>query len=290
MSADLCTAVGRCIIPTGDLRADSTGRRNTGIILLGEELIEHFARCFPPERFAGPGVHRVSDGSQLPGRVPAEISPFREVLPQKAVGVFVRAALPRALRIAEVDFQSALDAKPCVLSHLGSLTPGQRLTKRPGQFAHGLDDRRANGFSTVSGKRRAILDPLFTLIPLLARQVQQHRDARAAFDESADRRAVQAQDEIAFPMARDRPIFDRRWPFADHDGIAQEGLSTAAGPLARNTQSSTRAQASRQLPTQGTATLDIQGLVDRLVADAHGGILRVIDPKSMGDLLRAPRG
>jgi transposase-like protein len=36
--------------------------------------------------------------------------------------------------------------------------------------------------------------------------------------------------------------------------------------------------------------LDIEGLVDRLVADAHAGLSRVIDPKSMGDLLGAPRG
>ena len=118
-----------------------------------------------------------------------------------------------------------------MLSHLGSLIPGQRLTKRPGQLAHGVDDGRANGLCTVAGQWRAVLDPLPPLISLLARQVQQHREARAAFDESADRRAVQAKDEITFPMPRDRPVFDRRWPFTDHDGIAQEGLSTAAGPL-----------------------------------------------------------
>ncbi|SFD52835.1 hypothetical protein SAMN05428997_13166 [Bosea sp. CRIB-10] len=270
--------------------ANSTDRRNTNIILLSEEVIEYFDRCFPSVRSAWPGVHRVRDGSQLPGRVPAEISPFREVLAQKAVGVFIRAALPWALRIAKVDFQPTLDAEPCVLSHLGSLIPGQRLTKRRGQLAHGLYDGRANGFCSVSGKWRTVLDPLSTQISLLARQVQQHRAARAAFDESADRRAVQAQDEIAFPVPRNRPVFDRRRSFADHDGITHEGLSTAAGPLTRNTQSSARAQASRQLSTQRTATLDIQGLVDRLVADAHAGIFRIIDPKSMGDLLGAPRG
>jgi transposase InsO family protein len=48
-------------------KADSTGRRNTSIILLSEELIEHFDRCCPSGRFARLRVHRVSDGSQLPG-------------------------------------------------------------------------------------------------------------------------------------------------------------------------------------------------------------------------------
>lgn len=67
MSDGPSIAAASCILPTGGLKADSTGRRNTGIILLGEELIEHFARCFPPEGFARPGVHRVSDGGQLSG-------------------------------------------------------------------------------------------------------------------------------------------------------------------------------------------------------------------------------
>jgi len=34
--------------------------------------------------------------------------------------------------------------------------------------------------------------------------------------------------------------------------------------------------------------LDVQGLIDRLMADPQGWILRVIYPKSTGDLLRAP--
>jgi hypothetical protein len=76
------------------------------------------------------------------------------------------------------------------------------------------------------------------LISLLARQVQQHREARAAFDESADRRVVQAKNEITFPMPRDRPVSDLWRPFTNPEGIAQEGLSTAAGPLTRNTRSS----------------------------------------------------
>lgn len=55
------------IIPIVADKADSTGRRNTGIILLSEELIEHLDGCFPSERFAWPRVHRVSDGGQLLG-------------------------------------------------------------------------------------------------------------------------------------------------------------------------------------------------------------------------------
>ena len=108
--------------------------------------------------------------------------------------------------------------------------------------------------------------------------------------------ALQAQDKLAPDVAdhkygdHARNVFDLWRPFADHDGITHKGFSTAAGPLTRNTQCPARAQASRQLTSQRTTTLDVHGLVDRLMTDAHGGILRVIDPKSMGYLLGAPRG
>lgn len=47
--------------------ADSTGRRNTSLILLSEDLIEHRDWRCPSERFARPGIHRGSDGGQLIG-------------------------------------------------------------------------------------------------------------------------------------------------------------------------------------------------------------------------------
>src|SRR5216683_704741 len=49
------------------------------------------------------------------------------------------------------------------------------------------------------------------------------------------------------------------------------------------------AQVRRQLTPQRTAALDIQGLVDRLVRDPHGLIIREIGPQPVRDLLRAPR-
>jgi hypothetical protein len=48
----------------------------------------------------------------------AQIRAFREVLSQESVGVLVRAALPRTVRIAEVDRQAGIHAQLCVLSHL----------------------------------------------------------------------------------------------------------------------------------------------------------------------------
>lgn len=57
----------------------------------------------------------------------------------------------------------------------------------------------------MTGKRPTVLDALSTLIPFLARQMEQHREARTAFDKRADRRAMQAKDEAAFPVPRGSP-------------------------------------------------------------------------------------
>jgi hypothetical protein len=56
--------------------------------------------------------------------VDAQVRAFREVLPQQPVGVLVSAALPWALRVAEVDLDTRIDLETIVLSHFGSLIPG----------------------------------------------------------------------------------------------------------------------------------------------------------------------
>src|SRR5829696_4739257 len=51
---------------------------------------------------------------------------LREVLAQQPVGVLVRAALPGAVGIAEVDLKTGVDPQAGVLAHLRPLIPGQR--------------------------------------------------------------------------------------------------------------------------------------------------------------------
>jgi hypothetical protein len=63
-----------------DRSADSTGRRNTGFILLGEELVEDFCGGFPFKRLSRPRVHSVSNCFEFACRVLAEIGAFWEVL------------------------------------------------------------------------------------------------------------------------------------------------------------------------------------------------------------------
>src|SRR5215475_4527524 len=59
----------------------------------------------------------------------AEIGAFWKILAQQSVGVLVRAALPWAVRIAEIDLNASVDLQACVLSHLSSLIPSQRPTQ-----------------------------------------------------------------------------------------------------------------------------------------------------------------
>ena len=49
------------------------------------------------------------------------------------------------------------------------------------------------------------------------------------------------------------------------------------------------AQAGRQLAPQRAPALDVERLVDRLVADAHRLVPRKVEPQALGNLLRAPR-
>lgn len=91
-----CREAGSSITGIEAAKVDSTGRRNTGIILSPKELVEDFGRCFTAERFARSCVDSMGDCVQFPGCVPTEIRALWKVLSQQAVGVFVGASLPRA--------------------------------------------------------------------------------------------------------------------------------------------------------------------------------------------------
>src|SRR5215211_8057706 len=105
---------------------DSSGRRNTACVTGSEELVQSLGRCFPAERPSRPAVEGDRHGREVVGAVRAEVSALWEVLAQQPVGVLVRAALPGAMRIAEVDLKTGVDPQAGVLPHLRPLIPGQR--------------------------------------------------------------------------------------------------------------------------------------------------------------------
>src|SRR3954452_21865415 len=103
----------------------SSGRRNS-CVRRSQQLVKGLGRCSPAQGFAWPAIEGRSHGCKVLGAVHAEVGALWKVLPQQPVGVLARAALPRAVGIAEVDRHASLDPELGVLGHLRSPIPRQR--------------------------------------------------------------------------------------------------------------------------------------------------------------------
>lgn len=77
-------------------------------------------------------------------------------------------------------------------------------------------------------------------MPLHAWQVQEHGEAGYAFDECADRRAAETENEVALPMARNRSV-------ADHQRISEEGFTAIASAFTRQSERTTGPQTCGEL-------------------------------------------
>ena len=121
-----------------------------------------------------------------------------------------------------------------------------------------------------------------------AGKMQQHREARRALDQRADRRAAKAQDEVSFPVPWHRPIGRFGRTLADHDLRRDKALAAPAYARPRHPQHPPCSQAGRQFAAQRSSALDEEGLIDGFVADAHRLVVREVDRQAPGNLLRAP--
>src|SRR2546422_4082253 len=97
--------------------AASTDRRN--------RPAEHFGWFHPTQRLSRAVVEVPSDPVQLGSGIDAELGIPGEVLAEQAVAVFIAAALPRAVRIAEEDADVGVDGELHVLGHFLALVPGE---------------------------------------------------------------------------------------------------------------------------------------------------------------------
>src|SRR3954469_6981371 len=105
---------------------DSSGRRNTAYVSCSEELVQSLGRCSPAQGLSRSAVEGDRHGCKVLGAVHAEVGALWKVLPQQPVGVLFRAALPGAVRVAEVDRHARLDPQLGMLGHFRSLIPRQR--------------------------------------------------------------------------------------------------------------------------------------------------------------------
>src|SRR5688572_20459262 len=89
-------------------------------------------------------------------------------------------------------------------------------------------------------------------------------------------------------MAGHSAVGDLGRTLADHHFGSKVVLRALPRPGARSPQRPTSTQTGRQLPSQRAPALNVEGLVDRLVRDPHGQIMREVDAQSAAYLLRAP--
>src|SRR3954451_10701092 len=115
------------ITKRGAFGVNSRGRRNTAYVSCSEELVQSLGRCSPAQGLSRTAVEGDRHGCKVLGAVHAEVGALWKVLAQQPVGVLVRATLPGAVRVAEVDRHASLDPELGVLGHFRSLIPGQRL-------------------------------------------------------------------------------------------------------------------------------------------------------------------
>lgn len=188
------------------------------------------AGVLQPRGHARPSIQGGSNGVKGLGPVQAEVGALGEVLAEEAVGVFVGAALPGAVRIAEVDGQLCEDLQVSVPRHFCALIPGQR----PAEMLGKTDDAARDGVThrlglgallppapcpsphspfpaspaafnaamilAMSGEGGAVLLPGSIAVARHGRQMKQHREARRPLDQGADRGTVQAKDQVTLPV------------------------------------------------------------------------------------------
>src|SRR6266511_4944469 len=101
---------GDCLRRLRRVSSESSCRLELVVVLSGragqQVVVEGFGGCSPAERLAWAGVECERDAGELVGAVSAEVGALGAVLAEKAVGVFVAAALPGAVRVAEVDLEA----------------------------------------------------------------------------------------------------------------------------------------------------------------------------------------
>src|SRR6476620_5209814 len=106
---------------TGLSTAGSTGRRNTGI--------KSLCWGFKLQGLTWSFVELTSHFVQIGLRMHRQVGAFRKVLSQQTIGVLIRAALPRALRVAEVDIDVSRQGKSSMIRKLLAPVPSQRFVQ-----------------------------------------------------------------------------------------------------------------------------------------------------------------
>ena len=77
---------------------------------------KQFCRALPSKVLTRTGIKFPSDGIKLDLSETGEVCSLGEILPEQAVGVLVDAALPKTVRVGEVDLDSGHPGEPPEIS------------------------------------------------------------------------------------------------------------------------------------------------------------------------------
>lgn len=195
-----------------------------------------------------PLVEFAGDAVEILLAVHGQIGSFREVLPQQAIGVLVRAALPGAVGVTEIHLDVRGQAQLPVIGKFLAPVPGQR----PAQLARqepNLPDERSHDAAGV----------------LVGNSGQKHISG-AALHQRCDVAVPRTPDQIALPMAGNGAILNIGGTPADRDRIPDlpEPVMLEAG-VPGSADRALGAQMGQQFLLQNAARLDEQASIDRLV-------------------------
>jgi hypothetical protein len=123
--------------------------------------------------------------------------------------------------------------------------------------------------------------------PLAVGEVEQEQVASRTLDEGADGAATSgSHDEVSLPVPRDGSVLDLGRALGDHDHVL-DGTPRLDVALVLALGAATP-QAAGQLSRQIVSALDVEGLIDGLVAHVHVGIVRMLPRQPPRDLLGRP--
>src|SRR3954466_7203087 len=234
--------------------ADSSSITNTlriscrdGVGGLVHQRGEHLIGCRKAKRLARPAVEPGGDGVEFGFRENRQGSALGEVLAQQAISVLVGAALPRRMRVGEVNAQARERGQLAMAGHLLALVVGQ------GEAQRGRHRQQAGG------------EAIARRLGFGVGQLDQDHLTAGPLDQRADRGTIAGPlDQIALPMSGHQASLSLRWPFVDAGHVADPAPPFAVlGPSAALWLA--LAQAGEQLAPQFTARHGVDRLVDRFV-------------------------
>jgi len=228
------------------------------------------ARRPPVQHLARPAIQQGLDLLDLAARDRGEVRALREELTDQTVRVLVRAALPRAVRMGEVDLDARRPCEQRVLGHLLATVVGEGPPQLLRQRVH------------LAGKGPAHRDRI------LRPQGHQERGPRRALHQRPEGRGVAAaHEQIAFPVAWHGARRDVRRPLLDTDHVGDDAPSVMGGAPLRPVRPPV-AKAPQQLPLELAPWQDVQIRVDRLVGHTHRPIVRILTDQPLGNLFGRP--